>query len=120
MTALDGIVTKEPRGVYSLLAKILAVADKGSVITKDHAVGILIKLASFKQYAGDCEPLLLEQLTKSPNNQFPMYAENSLPVINEKNKKRFEKVMMQRMEGLEKESQKRRVTKILKAVGKLG
>ena len=120
MTALDAIVTIEPKGVYSLLAGILAIADEGSVITKDHAVGILIKLASFKQYAGDCEPLLLEQLAKSLNNQFPMYAEKSFAVINQKNKKRFQKVMNERIDGLEKESQKKRVIKVLKAVEKLG
>jgi len=40
MTALDTVVVKEPKGVYSMLARILATADKGSVITKDHAVGM--------------------------------------------------------------------------------
>src|SRR6185295_14194609 len=70
MTALDMIAMKEPKGVYSLLSKILAIADAGSVITKDHAVGILVKLASLKQYADNCGSLLMEQLIKSPNNQF--------------------------------------------------
>ena len=118
MTALDSIVMKEPKGVYSMLARILAIADGGSVITKDHAVGILVKLASLKQYADSCVPLLLEQLMKSPNNQFPMYAEKSLTVINKNNKKRFEEVMTNRIEGLEKESQKKRVMKVLKVIGK--
>ena len=53
MTALDTIATEEPKGVYGLLAGILSIADAGSVITKDHAVGILIKLALVKQYADD-------------------------------------------------------------------
>lgn len=119
MTALDTIVVKEPKAVYSMLARILAIADKGSVITKDHAVGILVKLASLKKYAGVCGPLLMEQLMKSPNNQFAMYAEMSLAAIDEENKKRFEDVMMNRLEGLEKESQKRRVTKVLKNVKKI-
>lgn len=120
MTALDTIVMKEPKGVYSMLACILATADKGSVITKDHAVGILVKLASLRKYAGDCWPLLMEELIKSPNNQFPMYAEMSLAAVDETNKKRFEDVMMERMEGLEKESQKRRVLKVLKRVKRIG
>lgn len=118
MTALDTIALKEPKGVYSMLARILAIADAGSVITKDHAVGILVKLASVKQYADDCGPLLIEQLIKSPNNQFPMYAEKSLAVINEKNKKRFQELMMKRIDGLEKESQKKRVRKVLKTIEK--
>jgi len=113
MTALDCIALKEPQGVYGMLAGILATADEGSVITKDHAVGILVKLASLKQYADDCVPLLMEQLIKSPNNQFPMYAEMSLAVITEKNKKRFEEILKGRIKGLEKESQKKRVMKVL-------
>lgn len=118
MTALDAIVITEHKGVYGLLARILAIADGGSVITKDHAVGILVKLASLKQYADSCVPLLLEQLMKSPNNQFPMYAEKSLAVINKNNRKRFEEVMTNRVEGLEKESQKKRVIKVLKIIGR--
>lgn len=114
MCALDTIVSKEPKGIYGMLAGILAAADAGSVITKDHAVGILVKLARFKQYAPKCEPLLIEQLMKSPNNQFPMYAERSFEVINQNNKKRFEDVMIARLPGLEKESQKKRVSKVLK------
>ena len=97
-----------------MLGKILATADQGSVITKDHAVAILVKLAGLEAYADDCVELLLEQLMKSPNNQFPMYAEMSLAAINGKNQKRFEKVLNERLGGLEKDSQKKRVMKVLK------
>jgi hypothetical protein len=118
MTALDTIALKEPKGVYGMLPRILVAADAGSVITRDHAVGILAKLASLQQYAERCTPLLIEQLIKSPNNQFAMYAERSVAVIDEKNKERFQTVLMKRVEGLEKESQKKRVRKILKMIEK--
>jgi len=49
-----------------------------------------------------------------------MYAEMSLVAIDETNKKRFEDVMMKRIEGLEKESQKRRVLKVLKRIKRIG
>jgi hypothetical protein len=114
MTALDSITLQEPKGVYSLLGKILDVADRGSVITRDHAVGILVKLGTLKQHAGKCVPLVLEQLLASPNNQLPMYAEMSLPLVNERNKTALQKVLTRRMAGLEKESQKKRVAKVLK------
>lgn len=114
MTALDSIALAEPKGVYSLLARILAVADTGSVITRDHAVGILTKLGTLKQYADECVPLLIEQLMVCPNNQFPMYAEMSLQVVTDKNKKAFQKVMTRRLEGLEKESQEKRIAKVLR------
>src|SRR5205823_2531500 len=77
MTALDAIALQEPKAVRGLLPKILATADEGSVITRDHAVAILVKLGSLKQYARHCFPLLIEQLKTCPLNQLPMYAEMS-------------------------------------------
>lgn len=118
MCALDAVAAIEPKGVRSLLPVILVAADEGSVITRDHAVGILAKLGSLKQYANECVPLLIEQLMKSPNNQFPTYAEKTLAAINEKNKERFRQILMKRMSGLATETQKKRVMKVLKTVEK--
>lgn len=118
MTALDSITAQEPKGVYGLLAKVLDVADSGSVITRDHAVGILVKLGKLKQYADECLPLLVEQLLTCPNNQFPMYAEMSLALVNDKNRAALQKVMTHRLDGLEKESQKKRVARVLKRLTK--
>jgi hypothetical protein len=115
MTALDTIVAKEPKGVYGMLSKILKVADtSGSVIARDHAVGILAKLGTLKPYKCNCVPLLLEQLLSCPNNQFPMYVEMSLPVIDADHRKRFQQVIERREPKLDKESQKKRVAKVLK------
>jgi hypothetical protein len=72
---VDSIALKEPKVVHAMLPRILTAADAGSIITKDHAVGILAKLATMKAYRDDCISLLLEELMKSPNNQFPMYVE---------------------------------------------
>jgi hypothetical protein len=118
MTALDSITAQEPKGVYGLLPKILDGADSGSVITRDHAVGILVKLGTLQQYADECMPLLVEQLLTCPNNQFPMYAEMSLALVNDKNKTTLQKAMTRRLDGLEKESQKKRVAKVLKQLTK--
>jgi hypothetical protein len=115
MTALDTIAANEPRGVCGMLSKILKVADtSGSVIARDHAVGILVKLATLKPYKRDCIPLLIEQLISCPSNQFPMYVEMSLPVIDSDNRKRFQEVIEKRGLKLDKESQKKRVAKVLK------
>jgi hypothetical protein len=114
MTALDAIASQEPKGVYSFLSKILASSEAGSVITRDHAVGILIKLATLKQYAARCFPLLIEQLLTCPNNQLPMYAEMSLVAVTATNRAALERVLTNRLPGLEKESQKKRVAKVLK------
>ena len=115
MTALDTIATKEPKGVYSMLSKVLRVADtSGSVIARDHAVGILVKLGTLKPYKRDCVTLLIEQFTSCPNNQFPMYVEMSVPVIDADNRKKFQQVIEARMPKLDKESQKKRVARVLK------
>jgi hypothetical protein len=117
MTALDYIATVDPEAVRGMLPNILAVADRGSVITRDHTVGILAKLASVEEYADECVPLLMEQLTKSPDNQFPMYVEKAFPAITEKHKKRFQSVVKKRLEVLEQESKRKRVLKVLKKLG---
>jgi len=114
MTALDSIAAQEPKKVYGLLPKVLSVADRGSVITRDHAIGILVKLGTLRQYADECSSLLLEQLLACPGNQFPMYAEMSLALVNDRNKTALQKVMTRRLDGLEKESQQKRVAKVLK------
>ena len=115
MMALDAIAAQEPKRVYGMLAKILRVADSsGSVIARDHAVGILVKLGTLTPYKRDCVPLLLEQLMSCPNNQFAMYVEMSGPVIDAESKKRFQQVIEKRIPMLERESQKRRVEKVLK------
>ena len=115
MMALDTMALKEPKGIYRMLSKILSVADNsGSVIARDHAVGILAKLATLKPYKSDCVALLIEQLMRCPNNQFAMYVEMSAPVIDADNRKRFRQVIETRMQELERESQKKRVAKVLK------
>lgn len=115
MMALDTIVAKEPKAIYGMLAKILKTADtSGSVIARDHAVGILAKLATLKPYQRNCVALLLEQLMSCPNNQFAMYVEKSVPVIDEGNRKRFQQVIERRLPDLDRESQKNRVAKVLK------
>lgn len=120
MTALDTIVLKEPKGVYGMLPKILEAADNsGSVIARDHAVGILVKLGMLKPYKSDCVPLLIEQLLSCPNNQFAMYAEMSLAAIDDANRKRFQQVMEKRLPKLDKESQKKRVAKVLRKIGNI-
>ena len=90
MMALDTIALKEPKAVYGMLSKILRVADtSGSVIAKDHAVGIFAKLGTLRPYKRDCVALLIEQLMSCPNNQFTMYVEMSFPVIDAGNRKRL-------------------------------
>lgn len=117
MTALDAIAGVKPKTVYAALPQIIDAADKGSVITKDHAVGILIKLYSTPSYAKDLFPLLADQLLSSPVNQLPMYAEQVLPVIRAEDKAAFINTLTGRLHEIEKESKRKRVERVIKKAG---
>ncbi len=118
MTALNTITNESPEIIYSALGKIIAVADKGSVITNDHCVGILIKLCAVKEYSEDAFSLLNERLKICPTNQLPMYAENALPVINDKNKAAFIKTLTSRLGEIEKDTKRIRVEKVIRKLNK--
>lgn len=114
MTALNTITLENPKLIYASLTKIIEAADKGSVITRDRAVYILVKLCSIKQYAERSFSLLIEQLISSPSNQLAMYAENAIPIITDKNKTLFIKTLASRLPNIEKDPKRKRVEKIIK------
>ncbi len=114
MTALDSISSVAPEKVHKHLPEILEAAGSGSVITRDHAVGILVKFCRVKKYYADALILLIEQLESCPPNQFPMYAENAMPVINAVDKGKFVAVLQSRLGDMEKESKRKRVEKMMK------
>ncbi|MDF2189951.1 hypothetical protein [Paraflavitalea sp. CAU 1676] len=114
MTALSAITLENPKEIYAALPAILEAADKRSVITKDHAVNILINLYSVKKYQDDAFPLLIELLVSSPVNQLPMYAEKAMPVILDKNKALFIKTLQSRLDDIDKDTKRKRVEKVIK------
>jgi hypothetical protein len=114
MIALDYITDVAAESIYSNLVNIVEASDKGSVITKDHAVNILIKLCRNESYAKRAFPLLAEQMLTCPTNQLPKYAEDALPLINNTNKKTFIKTISARLPEIEKESKKKRIEKVLR------
>ena len=116
MTALDSITLEEPAAIADNLAKITEIANKGSVITRDHAVSIFTKLASIRKYEAKAVPLLIEQLEICPDNQLPMYAEGLPPIVNDGTRSVFIKVLGSRLGSLEKESKRKRVEKVMKMI----
>lgn len=118
MTALNTIVLEKPEIIFKNLAKLVEVAEKGTVITKDNLIAILIKLCAVNRYSENAFDLFNEQLAKYPTNQLPMYAENALPVIHEKNKARFIKTLNARLSEIEKETKRARVEKVIKKLMK--
>lgn len=119
MTALNTITGENPKAIYSVLAKIITAADKGSVITNDQAVNILINLCSVKQYSKSVFSLLIERLKISPTNQLPMYAERATPIINNENKELFIRILASRLKDIERDTGRLRVEKVIKKVNKI-
>jgi HEAT repeat protein len=118
MTAIYTITPENPKLVYEALPKIMACVDKGSVITKDYGVNILIVLCSVKAYAENAFALLIEQLVSSPTNQLSMYAERAAAIINDNNKTLFVKTLTARLDDIEKDSKRKRVEKVIKQFSK--
>ncbi len=118
MTALDTMTMICPKEIFELLPVIISVMEKGSVITKDHGIGILAKLSSFSDYTDTSFPLLLEQLKICPAKQLPMYAEKSVIAIHSANKKQFIDLIQLRIPEMEKDSQKQRLNKVIKNIEK--
>lgn len=114
MTAIDAVTSVNPQAVYDALPTILEAADKGSVITKDHGVSILIKLYSLEPYSEQVFPRLNEQLKGCPTNQLPMYAENAAPVIKDRDRADFVETLLSRLIEIEKDSRRKRVEKVIK------
>lgn len=119
MIALGRIAGEKSEEIFASLGRIIDAAEKGSVITRDHCVNILISLAAREEYSDKTFPLLLEQLIKCPTNQLPMYAENALPAISGGNKVRFIGALARRLDEIEKESKRKRVEKVIKRAEKV-
>ena len=116
MYALDSIASVNPSDICSILPAICKAIDKGSVITIDGGVSILAKLAAVNEYTETAFPILLEQLKHCPAKQLPMYAEKSVKAINASNKSQFIYLIRGRYSEMDRDSQKKRLDKVLKNI----
>ncbi|WP_317899950.1 hypothetical protein [Aurantibacillus circumpalustris] len=114
MTALNTITEIKPEKIHASLSKIILAADRGSVITNDQCVAILIKLCGKKKFENSAFTLLIERLIKCPTNQLPMYAENALKIIAKKKETIFISTITKRIPEIEKESKRKRIEKVIK------
>jgi hypothetical protein len=103
---------RKAAGTRPILPKLAAIADAGSVITRDHFVKILTALYA-NGAARDAFAYLIDQLTRCPTNQLPMYAENAAPVIRRDNKAKMVELLTSRLDEVEKESKRKRVEKVI-------
>jgi hypothetical protein len=114
MCAIDGIATIKPDAVYMILPQIMAAVDRGTVITRDHAVKTLAKLAAQERFARTAMPLLLDQLRTAPLNQLPMYAELAAAVVLPQDTATMRAILEIRLPEMPNEAKKKRVEKALR------
>ena len=120
MAALDSMVAVVHGAIGRKLYNIAHAANNGSVITRDHAVSIFIKLSSISRNAKTAFNLLLEQLTSCPVNQLPMYAEKSLLLTSEKQRASLVAILKSRLHEMDTESKRRRLQAVVKKLSGMG
>ncbi len=112
MSAIDTVAERRAATLVAELPAIIAAADKGSVIAKDHCNSILVKLAR-AGYGELAVPILVERLRSAAPNQFPTYAEDIAPVLTPESRPGFLAVLKERLGKIAQESKRKRVEKLL-------
>ncbi len=116
LQALESIAELRAKDLARHLPDILYAADKGSVIAKDKAIAILVKLSA-SGFAKDALPLLLARLKDAAPNQFPMYAEQAASVITPAHSSTFKTILNARLAKIVQPAKRKRIEKVLKALG---
>tara|TARA_R110000787_G_scaffold41071_1_gene101564 strand:+ start:616 stop:1245 length:630 start_codon:yes stop_codon:yes gene_type:complete len=119
MIALATITDLKNKELFESIDLISDAVNKGSVITVDSGIEIFAKLNKHSEYQDKVENLLTEQLWKCPSKQLPQYMEKSTVSISEKNKEIYQKIINVRKAECEKESQVKRLDKVLKLIEKI-
>jgi hypothetical protein len=118
MCAIDAVAAVAPKDVAAVLPEVVKAANAGSVITRDHAVKAMVKLAAHRAHAATVMPLLLAQLRTCPVNQLPMYAELLVP-ITVPHAKETSVVLSKRLPGVVQASKRKRIERVLKRLDTL-
>ncbi|MDC8004159.1 hypothetical protein POV27_08860 [Aureisphaera galaxeae] len=118
MTAINTITLLRKEDVYKNLSLLVELGTLGSVITRDQLMYVLQKMASQPPFRKESMAYIFEILSQSPPNQFPKYAEETLKVISKEDGKVLLEILTNRVSDLEKESSRKRVHKVIRALAK--
>jgi hypothetical protein len=119
MIALMTITDLKSKELFTSLDLISDTVNQGSTITIDSGVVIYAKLNKYSEYQDKVENLLIDQLWKCPIKQLPKYMEKSIISITEWNKEIYKKIMNERKPECERDSQVKRLDKMLKQIDKI-
>jgi hypothetical protein len=119
MCAIDSIAGVKPDAVYMILPQIMQAVDNGTVITRDHAVKALVKLAAEERFSRTTVPLLLNILRTCPENQLPMYAELVSMIASGPTARHVERMLSDRLVTLEHPPKRKRIERVLRKLAKV-
>lgn len=112
MQALDSIASQRADEIAAELPRVIAAADKGSIIAKDRCTSILVKLAK-AGFADRAIPALIERVRKAGPNQLPHYAEEAATVMPAAEKPGFLAMLKDRVVQLGQRSKRERLERLM-------
>ncbi|PLX06780.1 MAG: hypothetical protein C0596_13835 [Marinilabiliales bacterium] len=119
MIAIWKITPFEHKETFANFELINKTIKNGSVITIDAGVGILAELNKFEEYKEKTDPAIEEILWNCPIKQLAQYCERILPSITNSNAELYSILINKRISEIEKESQAKRLNKVLSSLKKL-
>ena len=117
LKAIETVAAQQPNETRRHLEAILAAADRGSVIAKDAANGILVALAA-NGHAKEALPVLLDRLAGAAPNQFPTYAEQIATVATGAHRERLAAIVRTRLPHVAGTAKRVRLEKLLRKLAK--
>ncbi len=119
MTAIDAVAAVCAERIGARLPEILDAAERGSVIAKDHCVGILASLASQPHGPPQAWAHLLGMVRVGAVNQTPMYAEAALRAAPANDPRALEAVVRMRLEDIHHPPKRARLEKVLRKLSRM-
>ncbi len=108
------IADRKPDQIINRLDDIIAVIEKGSVITRDNGTKILSRAAAAKTECNSLVfPYLIDQLNNCRPKSLPQYAESVLVAVNQGNQTQYLAVLNKRFNELSA-AQGKRVNRIIR------
>jgi hypothetical protein len=115
LTVLDGIANVDPDPIRPFQETVIAATGSESVIARDKAVRILVKLATGQSYQA-IMPALLDVLRTAPVNQLPTYAEWICGIVRESDGEPATEILERRLASIDQPAKVRRVQKAIRSI----
>lgn len=113
LATLDYLTLRKPENIFLNVEKVLQVADSGLLVSKDHAISILLKLTTFDFSATKAYRLFLLELEKCAINQYVKYAEMGTHYLDPKFSANFIAILQNKGMTIDSETKRKRVEALI-------